>query len=116
MLSKGEYPPVALPEDIGILKQLYGHAEPGKVFDARENDSVNDWVQVYLDASADEKAAKDRKDTAQGNLLQLIGEAERVVGADAVITCGMVAPFEVAYRNKGYRNWRITRKKGAKSE
>lgn len=110
-LSRGEYPPLLLPEDLGILKQLHKYAEPGAIFDAREDDAVNDWIQVYMDASADEKAAKDRKDTAQANLLQLIGEAERVVGASAVITCGMVGPCEVAYTRKGYRNWRVVKKK-----
>jgi predicted phage-related endonuclease len=113
-LSRGEYPPLLLPEDLGILKQLHKYAEPGAIFDAREDDAVNDWIQVYMDASADEKAAKDRKDTAQANLLQLIGEAERVVGASAVITCGMVGPCEVAYTRKGFRNWRVTPKKGIK--
>lgn len=113
-LSRGEYPPLLLPEDLNILKQLHRYAEPGAIFDAREDDAVNDWIQVYMDASADEKAAKDRKDTAQGNLLQLIGEAERVVGASAVITCGMVGPCEIAYTREGYRNWRVTPKKGIK--
>lgn len=114
-LSHGEYPPLLLPEDLGILKQLHRYAEPGAIFDARNDDAVNDWIQVYMDASADEKAAKDRKDTAQANLLQLIGEAERVVGASAVITCGMVGPCEIAYTRKGYRNWRVTPKKGVQS-
>jgi hypothetical protein len=114
-LSHGQYPPLLLPEDLGILKQLHGYSEPGAVFDAREDDAVNDWIQVYMDASDDEKAAKDRKDTAQANLLQLIGEAERVVGASAVITCGMVGPCEIAYTRKGYRNWRVTPKKGVQS-
>lgn len=112
-LAKGEYPPVLLPEDIDVLKQLYGHAEPGSVLDARNNDSVNDWIQVYMDASAEEKRAVDRKQTAQGQLLQLIGNAERVVGAEAVITCGLVGPCEIAYTRTGYRNWRVTPKKGA---
>lgn len=111
-LSKGEYPPIALPEDLGILKQLYGYAEPGAVFDARNDDAVNDWIQVYLDALADEKRAVDRKQTAQGNLLQLIGDAERVVGDAAVISCGMIGPADIkAYTRKGYRNWKVTAKK-----
>ncbi len=114
-LSRGEYPPIQLPEDLGILKQLHGYSEPGALLDAREDESVNDWIHSYLDASADEKAARDRKETAQGHLLQLIGEAERVVGADAVISCGMIAPCDIAaYTRKGYRNWRVTPKKGIK--
>lgn len=111
-LSRGEYPPVSLPEDLEVIKQLYGYAEPGAVKDARENDAINDWIQVYLDASADEKRAVDRKQTAQGNLLQLIGDAERVIGDAAVISCGMIGPADIkAYTRKGYRNWKVTAKK-----
>ncbi len=111
-LGRGEYPPVTLPEDLEIIRLLNGYAEPGKVFDARQDDAVNDWLQAYIEASADEKRAKDRKDTAQAQLYQLIGDAERVVGADAVITCGMIAPCEIkAYTRKGYRNFRVTQKK-----
>lgn len=113
-LSKGEYPPVMLPEDIGILKQLYGYAEPGAVLDAKSDDAINDWIQVYMDAAAEEKRAVDRKHTAQGNLLQLIGNAERVEGADAVISCGIIAPCTIkSYTKRGYRNFRVTPKKGA---
>lgn len=113
-LGRGEYPPISLPEDIDILKQLYDHAEPGSVFDARNNDAVNDWIQVYMDASADEKSAVDRKQTAQGQLLQLIGDAERVVGDDAVISCGVIAPCDIkAHRRKGWRNFKVTPKKKA---
>lgn len=111
-LSRGEYPPITLPEDLGILKQLHGYAEPGKVFDAREDDAVNDWLRAYIAAQVEERSAKDRKDTAQAKLLQLIGDAERVVAEGATISCGMIAPCEVpAYTRKGYRNWRVTQRK-----
>lgn len=112
-LGNGEYPPVTLPEDLDILKQLYGYSEPGKVLDARENGAINDWVIAYREAAAAEKAAKDAKDTAQAQLLQLIGEAERVLCDNGVtISCGMVAPTIVPeYERRGYRGWRITQRK-----
>jgi hypothetical protein len=112
-LIEGIYPPIALPEDIGILKELYGYAEPGRVFDGRENPIVGEYLAAYLEASKEEKAAKDRKDTAQGQLLQIIGDAERVLGPNNItVSCGMVAPTTVpSYERKGYRSWRVTQKK-----
>jgi len=110
-LSLGEYPPVSLPEDIDVLRQIYGYAEPGYILDAQENDDINHWIDKYIRNLEAEKTAVDNKQTAQGNILQLIGNAERVIGRDAVITCGMLAPAEVkAYTRKGYRNFRVTKK------
>lgn len=107
-LALGEYPPITLPEDIDVLKQLYSYAEPGRVFDGRENAAVGEYLKAYLAASKEEKLAKDRKDTAQGQLLQIIGDADRVVGPDGItVSCGMVAPCQIAYTRKGYRNWQV---------
>jgi len=111
-LNNGVYPPVSLPEDIDVLKQLYGYSEPGNVLDARDRNDIEDIVIDYIDAQRDEKAAKDRKDTAQGKLLQRIGSAERVITNAATISCALVAPTTVpSYERKGYRNWRVTPKK-----
>jgi hypothetical protein len=106
---------VELPEDLDILKLLYRYAEPGKLLDARGNQTINDIMIDYLAASADEKKAKDLKDTAQGKLLQLIGDAEKVMSDVGTISCGMVAPTIIqSYERKGYRSWRVTPKKKQK--
>ncbi len=111
-LLDGIYPPVQLPEDLDVLKQIYGYAEPGRLLDARGRDDIHDALVDYIDAQRDEKGAKDRKDTAQGKLLRLIGDAEKVTTDIATISCGMVAPTVVpSYERKGYRNWRVTPKK-----
>lgn len=107
------YPPISLPEDLGVIKLLHGYAEPGSLFDARENEQVTDLATAYIAAAAAEKSAKDLKDTAHANLLQLIGEAERVICGNGIsISCGMIAPTRVeAFDRKGYRNWRVTQRK-----
>ncbi len=111
-LEAGKYPPVSLPEDLDVLKQLYGYAEPGKVLDAREREDINALLAEYLEADGELKRAKDRRDTVHGNLLQLIGDAEKVAGTVANISCSMVAPTVVpSYERKGYRNWRVTPRK-----
>lgn len=116
-LAKGEYPPVQLPEDLGVIKLLYGFAEPGKILNIRELDELTQTdlrghITEYNVASRDEKAAKDRKDTAQGKILQIIGDAEKVITDVATISCGMVAPTWIeAYEKKGYRYWKVTPRK-----
>jgi predicted phage-related endonuclease len=114
-LDAGTYPPVELPEDLDILKLLYRYAEPGKLLDARGNQTINDIISDYIAAAADEKKGKDLKDTAHGKLLQLIGDAEKVMSDVGTISCGMVAPTIVqTYERKGYRSWRVTPKKAQK--
>lgn len=115
-LAADKYPPVELPEDIDVLKLLYSHAEPGKILTLsaeQMTEEMGELIKQYLDASAAEKAAKDRKDTAQGQLLmKYIGEHEKVITPIATISCGMIGPCDVSYTRKGYRNWKVTAKKG----
>lgn len=116
-LEKGQFPPVTLPEDLGVIKLLHGYAEPGQLMDARGNQKINEILREYMAADEAEKKAKDLKDTAQAKLLQLIGDAEKVLGDVATISCGMVAPTVVpSYERKGYRYWRVTPKKAKKTE
>lgn len=113
-LADEKYPPVSLPEDIDVLKQLYSHAEPGKVLDATGDKAPSGllgWMAEYLAASKDEKLAQDRKQTSQGRILELIGDHEKVLTDVGTISCGLVGPADISYHRKGYRNWRITPKK-----
>lgn len=114
-LDRGIYPPVVLPEDADVIKQIYDFAEPGKVMNAL-GDAVPagmaERVAEYLAAAADEKSAKDRKSTAQAQLLQMIGDHEKVLTDIATISCGVIGSTWIeAYERKGYRNFRVTPKK-----
>lgn len=114
-LSRDVYPPVQLPEDADVIKQIYDFAEPGKVMNAMGEavpDGMAAHIAEYLAAAADEKAAKDRKTTAQAQLLQMIGDHEKVLTDVATISCGLVAPTWIeAYERKAFRYWKITPKK-----
>lgn len=116
-LGNGTYPPVQLPEDLGVIKLLYGFAEPGKILNIRDLPEPHQLdleclIDNYNAAAKEEKTAKDKKDTAQGKILQIIGDAEKVLTDVATISCGMVAPtFIEAYERKGYRYWKVTPKK-----
>jgi hypothetical protein len=115
-LNAGRYPPVSLPEDLGVIKQLYGYAEPGRLLDARGDIAIANLLTEYIAASKDQKAAKDRMDTAHGQLLQLIGDAEKVQSDVASISCSIIPACHIAFDRKPYRNWKVTAKKGAKKE
>ncbi len=114
-LDAGIYPPVTLPEDADVIKQMYNFAEPGKLLDARDDEKIAGLIAEYIAANADVKAATDRKTTAQAGLLQLIGDHERVLSSAGTISAGLVAPTWIeAYERKGYRNFRVTPKKESK--
>lgn len=111
-LEAGIYPRVTLPEDLDVLKQLHSHAEPGKVMDARDRDDIKVLIEQYAAAVLDEKKAEDRKKTAQGKLLQLIGDHEKVISSAGTISCGVVPPTIIeTFEKKAYRNFRVYPKK-----
>lgn len=115
-IGNGIYPPISLPEDADIIRQLYSFAEPGKVLDARgpESSQLLIYMSEYAAAGADEKSAKDRKSTAQAQILQMIGDHERVLTDIGTITAGMIAPTWIeGYQKKGYRNVRVNIKKSS---
>lgn len=114
-LDRGVYPPVTYPEDLGVLKQIYGYSEPGKWLDARGSAAdpiLLEWLKEHEIAAAALKSAVDKKETAQAHILELIGDYEKVTTDIATISAGMVAPTTVpAYERRGYRNFQVRPKK-----
>ena len=109
-------PPPVMPQDAAFIVQLYQYAEPGKLFDARGDAEIASVCAEYSQAGKDEKAAKDRKDSARARLLERIGDAEKVLVDGFTVSAGMVGPAEIpAYTRAGYRGFRVTAKK-AKGE
>jgi len=109
---RGTLPPPVLPADAALIAQIYRHAEPASVLDAQGNDSIRDICAQYMMAAADERDAKQRKDSCKAMLLPMIGTAERVLVDGYTISAGTVAETEVkAYVRSAYRNFKITPKK-----
>lgn len=105
-------PPPVMPQDAAFIVQLYQFAEPGKLFDARGDAEIASLCAEYNQAGKDEKAAKDRKESARARILERIGDAEKVLADGFSVSCAMVAPAEIpAYTRAGYRGFRITAKK-----
>jgi putative phage-type endonuclease len=109
---RGTLPPPVLPADAALIAQLYKHSEPGSVLDAQGNATITDLCMMYAVASTEERAAKQRKDSAKASLLQLIGTHERVLADGYTISAGTVGEAEIAaYTRSAYRNFKVTPKK-----
>lgn len=109
--SATEPPEIDYARDAAFVASLYAYAEPGKVI---EDPGIGDFIQEYQAAGEDEKKAKEAKDAAKAKILEAIGDAEKVLGEGWSVSAGMVGPAEIAYTRKGYRGFRVNRKKGGK--
>ncbi len=97
-------------KDAKFLAKLYGHAEPGKIIEA--TDAMVDVAMDYGQAADEEKDCKKRKAASKGQLLTLIGDAEKVLGERFTISAGLVGPKVVeSFERKGFRDFRISFKK-----
>lgn len=121
----GTPPPAVMPDDAEAVIRLYGHAEPGKLADLREDDEADAILAEYDVASADEKDAAERKSVARADFLTLLAErgtpdAERILTARFKVSAGVRAPTlgtliteeMVGTRigaRKGGRGWRVTK-------
>lgn len=117
-LEVGVYPSASHPDDNWIIRKLHAFAEPGKLMDATGDKAPEGMLALiarYEQCARLELALKDRKQTAQAKLLQLIGDHERVLTDVATITCGSVPACPISYTRSAYRGWRITPKKAAGS-
>jgi len=96
--------------DSDFIGRLYSYSEPGSVYNA--DDRVSRLAYAYKQASAEAKAASDKKDAAKAEILTLVGNAEKVVGETFTVSLGLTGPALIpAYERKGYRNFKISWKK-----
>lgn len=108
----GDEPAPEYPQDAHMVCELHQYAEPGKVFDAQGDANIAALLAQYHQAGKDEREAKERKDTAKAKLLEVIGDAEKVLADGFTVSAGVVSATIVpAYERKGFRNFRVTAKK-----
>lgn len=113
-IEENHEPEPFYPDDAKFVQSLYGYAEPDKIFDARDDDVIATLCHDYAEAGKRERLAREDKDIAKAKLLELIGDAEKALAKGYTISAGVVAPSMIeAYERKGFRNFRITTKKGA---
>jgi len=111
-LKSGNAPPPVLPQDADLISHIYNFGDPDKTLDAQGNAEVETLCKDYLAAGKAEKEAKDAKDTAKAKLLQIVGDASKIVVDGGIsISAGTVGEAEIAaYTRNAYRNFRVTQK------
>lgn len=101
--------------DADFISKLYGFAEEGKVFDAKGNSRVNALVEEYRACVLGLKNIDEQKARLKAEILELVGDCEKVIGDGFSIFMGVVAPGRVeAFERKGYRSFRVNMKKDVK--
>jgi putative phage-type endonuclease len=110
-ISEGREPSPAMPDDAEAVIRMNQHAEPGKLIDARNDAAIASLVARYAELGQQAKVISDERDVVKAELLQAIGDAEKVLLDGFSVSAGVVGPAEVAYTRPGYRNLRVTAKK-----
>lgn len=111
-LEVGKMPPPVMPEDAEIMCKLYRYSTPAKVFDAKGDESLKALVEDYRESKQTAKDAEEFAHQRHAEILQHIGDAERVVNCGPYsIWAGQVAEADIAYHREGYRGFKVTEKK-----
>lgn len=111
-IEEGRAPDPIMPNDAEAVIRMHQFAAPGKLLDARDKPEViamiADYARVKSEARDLEEIAKVRK----AELLQAIGDAEKVLVDGYSVSAGMTGPAEIAaFTRQGFRNLRVTAKK-----
>lgn len=116
-IARNEPPAPAFPADAETVARLHGVAEPGKVLDWRIEapDGAMALLAEYEQWGLKAKEAEEGRKVAKAKLLQLVGDAEKVVSAAGTLSLGMVGPSEVSYTREGYRMFTFRRAKAVKA-
>ncbi len=118
----GTPPPITTAYEARAYVKRQTTVEPGRLFDARGNPTVAALLQDYRQARAEAQAATDAADVAKARLLEVVGEAERVMFDGGTISCGYTAGSAgttitadmvgtTIGARTGFRNFRVNYKK-----
>lgn len=114
-IAAGQAPDPVMPDDADAVIRLNQFAEPGKLYDARNDAAVCALVSEYHAFGEAKRDAEEKQKVRKAELLARIGDHEKVLLDGFNVSCGMVGPAEIkAYTRDGYRLVRVTAKKAAK--
>lgn len=116
-------PPLpVMPQDAeAVIRQLQ-FAEPGKVFDARGDADVASMIARYAALGAQASDIEDQRKAVKAEILQRIGDAEKVLLDGYSVSAGLTGPSQGTLvtpdmvgtyvgGRAGFRNFRVTAKK-----
>lgn len=97
--------------DAEFIAKLYRYADPGKVYDAKNDNEISTLAKRYKELGDALNSCTTELDAIKAQLLTKIGSAEKVFGENFTITAGLVGPARVEYDRDGYRAFKINWKK-----
>jgi putative phage-type endonuclease len=107
-----EEPSPDFEQDSDAIAKLYSKAGTSTA-DLTGDNHIPVLCEAYVNGMAKEKAGKAEKKAAKAEILTIIGENAKALVRGFSVSAGMVAEAEVkAYTRKGYRNFRVNKKKG----
>lgn len=109
-VDKNEMPEPDMFKDNEVIRDIYCHAEPGKV--TLSNDGIDALAAEYNRTGEEIRKLERERTGLKSRLLMAVGDHEKVIGSDYTISANMVGPAHVSYDREGYRNFRVTFKRG----
>lgn len=106
-------PPPDFERDSKFIIECNQYATPGSAMTA--NTEIDLLVESYKNMSEEKSRASKNLERIKAQILDKIGDAEKVLGDGYTISAGMVGPTELSFTRKGYRNFGIYRRKNVQS-
>lgn len=111
MVKAGTPPEPTWPKDADVVRKMYGYADPGKIYDGRQDESLKELCDQYKGALERETLAIEDKSVARAKILTIIGDAEKALIDGYSLSAGIVGPAHISFEREGYRTFRLTKKK-----
>lgn len=90
-IDDNDPPSPVMPDDAATVIRLNSHAEPGTLLDARGNGAITELVREYIRIKNEAKDLDGIAEAMKAQLLEQIGEHEKVIGDGFKISAGVVA-------------------------
>lgn len=115
-------PDPVMPDDAEAVIRMHQFAEPGKLYDARNDATIASMLQQYHQLGQAEKQAEEDRKVIKAEILQKIGDAEKILIDGFSVSAGLVGPSagtlvtpemvgQTIGGRSGYRLFRVTAKK-----
>lgn len=120
-------PDPVMPDDADAVIRMHQYAEPGRIYDGRNDAVLASLLQQYHQFGEAEKASAEQRKVLKAQILQIIGDAEKVLTPGFTVSAGLVGPSlgtlvtpemvgTYVGGRSGYRLFRCTPKKATKKE
>lgn len=112
-IADGRAPDPVMPNDAAAVIRMHQYAEPGKLLDARGDARIASLLLEYRRLRREADDLNELAEARKAELLQIIGDAEKVISDVGTVSAGIVGPATVSYERKPYRSFRFTPKRVA---